>query len=384
MTVLTAPSPRTAALPLQSPLAPQPAVARARWLDAMRGFTMFCLISRGFGFPRLKDFAWAKSIVHQLDHADWIGMTSWDLIQPFFMFIVGAAMPFAFAARRARGGTWVGGWPHVLWRAGMLLLLSHIAMIGTGSGWGWQLINVLGQIAFTYVIAYLVLDVRWTVQLAVAVGLLALHYVMHVLWRGVGAAGPWAQDANVGWAIDKALLGKTWQGGYATINFITSATATIAGVMAANVLRSHASAGRKLAILGVSAIALIALGLAISPWVPVIKRIWTPSFAMVSVGCTLLALMAFYAIDIACPRVPWAVLTAIGANCIFLYMTSMLMGGRFREIVTRLLGPFPDWLASHLHGSKDPWLAFGVDWIVLGIMVAMAVWLYRRRIFIKI
>jgi predicted acyltransferase len=205
-----------------------------------------------------------------------------------------------------------------------------------------------------------------------------------VLWRGVSAGGPWAQDANVGWAIDKALLGKNWQGGYATINFITSATATIAGVMAANVLRASMPAARKFAVLGASAILLIALGLAISPWVPVIKRIWTPSFAMVSVGCTLLALMAFYAIDIAWPRVPWGVLTAIGANCIFLYITSMMMGGRFREIVARLLGPLPDWLAGRLHGTKEPWLAFSVDWIVLGIMVGMAGWLYRRRIFIKI
>ena len=162
-----------------------------------------------------------------------------DLVQPFFMFIVGAAMPFAFAARRARGGTWANGWPHVLWRAFMLLLLSQIAMIGTGSQWGLQLINVLAQIAFTYVIAYCVLDLRWRAQLFVAFGLLLPRiYVMHAFWPGVGAGGMWAKDANVGAAIDRALLGRTWSGGYATLNFVTSATATIAGVMAANVLRS--------------------------------------------------------------------------------------------------------------------------------------------------
>ena len=33
-------------------------VGRARWLDAMRGFTMLCLISRGFGFPRLAAYGW--------------------------------------------------------------------------------------------------------------------------------------------------------------------------------------------------------------------------------------------------------------------------------------------------------------------------------------
>src|SRR5258708_430126 len=51
MTVLTAPLPRTVVVPSSG--GPVTGVARARWLDAMRGFTMFCLISRGFGFPRL-------------------------------------------------------------------------------------------------------------------------------------------------------------------------------------------------------------------------------------------------------------------------------------------------------------------------------------------
>jgi predicted acyltransferase len=379
--VLDAPLPKAADVPAPTtPAAP----ARARWLDAMRGFTMLCLISRGFGFPRLAEVGWARPIARQFDHVEWAGMTAWDLVQPFFMFIVGAAMPFAFAARRARGGTWAGGWPHVLWRAGMLLLLSQIAMIGTGSQWGVQLINVLAQIAFTYVIAYLVLDLKWTWQLLAAAGLLALHYAMHVLWPGVGPGGPWARDANAGAAIDRALLGHNWSGGYATLNFVTSATATIAGVMAANVLRSAAPARRKFAVLGAAAVALILLGLAISPWVPVVKRIWTPSFALVSVGCTLLALLAFYAVDGKWPRVPWGILAAIGANCIFLYMTAMLLGGRIREIVLRLLGPIPGWVAGHPQTAKDPWLAFTVDWIVLGLLVGLAVWLYRRRIFIKI
>lgn len=383
MTLLAEPESRTFPIASEVSPTPPPSVGRARWLDAMRGFTMICLISHGFGFPRLAGEAWAKPIVRQFDHADWAGMTAWDLVQPFFMFIVGAAMPFAFAARRARGGTWANGWPHVLWRAGMLFLLSHIAMIGTGSQWGWQLINVLAQIAFTYVIAYCVLDLRWTTQLFVAFGLLLAHYLMHVY--GPGAGGIWAKDANVGAALDRAILGRNWSGGYATLNFVTSATATIAGVMAANVLRSTVlPTRRKFLILGGAAVTLIVLGVAISPWIPVIKRIWTPSFAMVSVGCTLVALLAFYAIDLVWPRVPWGVLTAVGANCIFLYMTSILLAGRFRDIMIRLLGPLPDWLADRFHTAKEPWLPFTADWLVLALLVGLAVWMHRRRILIKI
>jgi predicted acyltransferase len=385
VTLVAEPTSRT--LPIASEASPTapPSVARARWLDAMRGFTMICLISHGFGFPRLANEAWAKPIARQFDHVEWTGMTAWDLVQPFFMFIVGAAMPFAFAARRARGGTWANGWPHVLWRAGMLLLLSHIAMIGTGSQWGWQLINVLSQIAFTYVIAYCVLDLRWTAQLSVAFGLLLAHYLMHVYGAGVGPSGVWAKDSNVGAAIDRAILGRNWSGGYATLNFMTSATATIAGVMAANVLRSTVlPTRRKFLVIGGAAVALIVLGVAISPWVPVIKRIWTPSFAMVSVGCTLIALLAFYAIDLAWPRAPWGILIAVGANCIFLYMISVMLAGRLRDIVIRLLGPLPEWLAGRFHTAREPWLGFTADWLVLALLVGLAVWMHRRRILIKI
>ena len=219
----------------------------------------------------------------------------------------------------------------------------------------------------------------------VAFGLLLAHYLMHVFWPGVGPGGIWAKDANVGAAIDRAILGRNWSGGYATLNFVTSATATIAGVMAANVLRSlEIPTHRKFLILGTAAVTLIVLGLAVSPWIPVIKRIWTPSFAMVSVGCTLIALLAFYAIDLIWPRAPWGVFIAVGANCIFLYMTSILLAGRFRDIVIRLLGPAPDWLASRFHTTKEPWLAFTADWLVLATLVGMAVWMHRRRILIKI
>ena len=75
---------------------------------------------------------------------------------------------------------------------------------------------------------------------------------------------------------------------------------------------------------------------------------------------------------------------AVGANCIFLYMTSILLAGRFRDIIIRLLGPAPDWLAGRFHTTREPWLAFTADWLVLATLVGMAVWMYRRRILIKI
>ena len=73
-------------------------------VDFFRGFTMFLLIG---GFTEnynvlvnpAMDGTIVSAIGSQFNHVDWIGLHFWDLIQPFFMFIVGVAMPFSFSRR---------------------------------------------------------------------------------------------------------------------------------------------------------------------------------------------------------------------------------------------------------------------------------------------
>ena len=123
-------------------------------LDAYRGFIMLLLVSNGFGLGVLEhhpNWAW---LARQVDHAAWQGCTFWDLIQPAFTFMVG------WPCRSPSPGGWLQGashgriFRHVAWRAFMLILLSNLY-----SNWGsqhpqpvLQLINVLSQIAFGYVI----------------------------------------------------------------------------------------------------------------------------------------------------------------------------------------------------------------------------------------
>src|SRR5215468_11070215 len=139
-------------------VAPAPAaspVTRARLesLDAYRGFIMLLLASSGLGLSVLAQHPGWEWLARQVDHAAWEGCTFWDLIQPAFTFMVGVAMPFAFARRMSEGATTAGVFRHVLWRAFLLIALSNIF-----SNWGsknlkLQLINVLSQIAFGYVIS---------------------------------------------------------------------------------------------------------------------------------------------------------------------------------------------------------------------------------------
>src|SRR3954466_5784920 len=179
------------AQPLDYSTGVEPPVAtggREAYIDAFRGFVMLCLISRGFGFIELQKIESLKPITRIFDHAERAGMTPWDMIQAWFMFIVGVAMPFAFAKRTAAGESWGQQFGHALKRAALLLLWAHIAMSVTSSPPRpvLELINVLSQIAFAYLIAFFVLGTRCTVQAGVAVGLLVMHTGLHLFWHPPG------------------------------------------------------------------------------------------------------------------------------------------------------------------------------------------------------
>jgi len=42
-------------------------------------------------------------IAEQFNHHPWNGLRFWDLIQPYFMFIVEVAMPYSLSNRKKRG-----------------------------------------------------------------------------------------------------------------------------------------------------------------------------------------------------------------------------------------------------------------------------------------
>ncbi|MBI3684607.1 MAG: DUF5009 domain-containing protein [Acidobacteria bacterium] len=357
------------------------AAARLYSLDAFRGLTMIWMFSAAFGLHYVKDLTLLGlpilPLERQFTHADWQGMNAWDLIQPFFMFIVGVAMPFSMSRRRAGGQSRMLEFRHVLKRCALLLLLGTMARSISAGKPTLDVINVLGQLSFTYLVAYLVLDRGWKVQAAAAAALLAAHWAFYVFVSAPGVTGPWDKNANIGWWLDGAVLGKHWNGGYATINCVSSASSTIFGVMAGFLLLSGRASRdiiRRLAILGFAG---IAAGLALDPLIPIIKKIWTPSFAIYSTGYTLLALALLYWLCDVKQHRRWAAIPAIvGMNSIFIYL--------FYEIMHRWLGQtslvFFGWAVNW-------WGAWGKmlnECTVVAFQIYVCWWLYQRRIFFKL
>jgi heparan-alpha-glucosaminide N-acetyltransferase len=357
--------------------------ARLVSLDAYRGVVMAALLL-GSVFHSLKGHPDWHFLYVQNEHVEWEGCSLWDLIQPAFMFIVGVAMPFAFAVRSAKGDSWAKQLLHVLVRAGGLILVGVVLDNFGATTWSFGFIRVLQQIAFGYVIAFFVLVLpRWA-QGTVAAVILVGYTLFWVFNPWNGPDGPWAMGGeNAGKAFDRWMLGLWWpgrnySGNYVGLNAIPSAANMIFGVMAGQTLLHAKRRGRAALYLALAGLLAIVVGFALGPVVPLVKRIWTPSFAVFSAGWTTLFLAGFYwAIDVMGSKWWTYPLVVVGTNSIAAYVIGQLFGGWFRSLagvwvnlLEPLLGPIGVPMVHRV-------LFFTAAWLVLW-------WLYRRRIFFKL
>ena len=369
----TAPLPQTAAAPHRPP---ETGAERLLSLDFFRGLTMLLLIANGFGIHQAFQHhpTWS-GLAAQFEHMPWIGCSLWDLIQPAFTFIVGVALPLAWARRAAAGATRGQLFRHALARAAALVVLSNILMNWNGAGpLRLQFINVLCQIAFSYVLCALIYQLPFRAQIAAAAGLMIFHHALFYLWPG--PAGPFDPDRNIGTMIDQAILGYNYSGRYTTINFLGNAITVLFGVWTGMFLQQQRTHAERLKILGACAVAAFALGMALSPWIPMVKRLWLGSFTFVSTAWVLAGLsFCYWAIEMKGWRRWTLPAVVVGMNCIFIYSFSQVLRGWLSRGLGRFTGNF-EWV-----GLGAP---VAQNLVVMAVMWYLCWWLYQRRIFLKL
>lgn len=358
----------------------EPAPGRVLSLDVFRGLTMILLISHGFGlyeaFRQTATNGQAMPWFAQLfDHAEWVGCTLWDLIQPAFTFIVGAAMPFALGRRLQQGVTTGQLFRHVLWRAALLILLSNILSNWTSSTRPTlQLINVLCQIALGYVMCFGIMQLRFPLQAVSAATILAGYTA--VFWLFPGPQGPFDPAGNIGAVIDRNLLGYNYSGYYTTLNFVGNGITILFGVWTGMLLKSERTPRERMRILAACSAACFIFGSALSLWIPMVKRLWTASFTFFSAGWVLAAiLLLYYLVDVKGWKRWTLPVIAVGMNSIFIYSFSQVLRG---------------WLARGIGNFTGQFWFFGpYGQIPQSLLVTAAMWylcwfLYQRRIFFRI
>jgi len=185
-------------------------------------------------------------------------------------------------------------------------------------------------------------------------------------------------------------------GGYQTLNFVPSMATMLFGVMAGQLLLGPRR--RKtlwLVASGAACFAVVmALDTAIWPYpidgcnwslCPTVKRIWTPTWAVFSTGWTLWLLAAFYwVIDVRKIRGPAFPLVVVGMNSIAMYTMAQLMKPWIaRTLQTHLTTLSPN-LWTNLFGDGNVYGEFCKSLAVLFVLWLICLWLYRRKIFIRI
>ena len=416
-------------------------------LDAYRGLVMILMVSAGLritevvrGFASLPAWRHLKTplweqLARQTDHCKWVGCTLWDLIQPSFMFMVGAALAFSIANRQAKGQSFLRQFLHALFRSAALVLLSVFLASNGKARANWSFTIVLAQIGLGYPFLFLLawLKPRW--QLAAVFLVLLGYWSAFALYprpatgldpqlvnlpanweRLEGFAAHWEKNTNAAARVDRWFLNLFPQadarpfiyepGGYQTLNFVPSLATMIFGLLAGELVRGRLSAAKKVGVFLGAAVAGLAVGWTLDRFgiCPMVKRIWTPTFAIYSAGWAFGVLGIFYLVaDVWRVRLWTYPLVVVGANSIAVYCISMMLKPWVRENVQRFFGrfvywrPVPTYAWLRYHGFENAPCSRDSYWTLGGVFAPMADatvfllfcwlvcwWMYRKKIFIKI
>lgn len=363
---------------------PKPTSNRLISLDAFRGLTIL-------GMLLVNNIALDTRTPKQMLHADWSGAVSLaDLVFPWFLFIVGVAIPYAAASRQAHGESYWRFVPKVFGRAITLVLLGCLIDSSAAMRPIFDL-DVLQLIGLAYLVGALIYPIWLPVRAALAIALLGAHWyiLLHVVQPGVGA-GVFTESHNVVDYWNHAYLAKYHLSGLFSV--VPAAAMVLIGTCIGDLLRRDAMRPwRKLAVLLSAGALMICVGLLVSMSIPFNKPVWTASFILYTAGWAALALGTFYIVlDIKKWRWGALPLLVFGSNAIFAYVAPILV--KF-YILQGWTWPGPGghpWplQTALLHGSIVHWGRVGggiiytlgyvlVWWIVLFIM-------YRRRIFLRV
>jgi heparan-alpha-glucosaminide N-acetyltransferase len=392
--------------------AASPRTERLTSLDAFRGAIMLLMASSGFGLSQIAkkfpDSSLWQFIGTQTDHTPWIGCTLWDVIQPAFMFMVGVAVPWSVANRKARGDSFGSMLGHALWRSLLLVLLAVFLTSAWSKQTDWIFTNVLAQIGLGYFFLFLLAFSSTRTIWLTAFGILFvswLAFALHPLpppdfdWKAVGVpenwphltgfAAHWEKNANFAatfdlWFLNLFPRAKPFTfnaGGYQTLNFVPALSTMIFGLLAGRLLRSELPRRMQLQRLILAGFAGIALGLAlgITGLCPIVKRIWTPSWTLFSAGLVALILVAFVAIVDERGWKRWAFpFVVVGLNPITLYCLWQLSPSFIRQQVQTHFGQ------SIFASFGDTWIPAMERGVTLLVLWLIVFWMYRRKIFLRI
>jgi len=351
-------------------------------IDVFRGMTIAAMIL--VNFPGSWDTVYAP-----LEHAEWIGTTPTDFIFPFFIFIVGISITLSFSKQLQKGITRNQVLKKSLWRAvkifGIGLALRFLPTLDFSR---FELPGVLQRIALVFLAcAFLFLYTNWRVQLSVGIGILITYWLVlnyiPVPGFGAGVLEPGKNLANWldGMVIPSNLLNKKGYDSEGILSTFPAIVTGISGMLAGKLLQLKIDKGQIFKHLLVAGILLVVVGYGFCIFFPIIKKIWTSSFMLVTSGWAFLVFALIYWLieikGIKTGTKPWII---FGSNAIAIYILADVFETLFLKTGVH------DFAMATMQNMDIYIKSASLIWAVFSLLVCYTAgyFLYRKQIFIKL
>jgi predicted acyltransferase len=360
-------------------------------LDIFRGLTLAAMLLVN------NPGSWSH-VYAPLLHASWHGFTPTDLIFPFFMFIVGAAMFYSMASFAHKGFAHSRDipWFKIAKRTALLFLIGFLLHIipFNHSPDTWRIMGVLQRIALCYGLAAILICWLSVRQLWLLNVLILLSY-----WGLLNVVPePYALDSNLVRSVDLFLFGAghLYQGfGVAfdpegLLSCWPAVSTVLLGYLTSaklNHLAKPQSQARSLFIWGLVALAVAWLW---HGYFPVNKPLWTSSYVVLTAGFAWLLLAGIIGLyEVVGLRRGFVWAQIYGSNPLFIYVLAALLSITLRSVAwvdsqgqSTNLQRFIYQNLQEILSDKNASLVFAL--LFVGVFYLLANWLYQRRIFIKL
>ncbi|GAC1661148.1 MAG: DUF5009 domain-containing protein [Flavisolibacter sp.] len=350
-------------------------------LDFVRGLTMVLLTLESTElYSNLRPAvtgSFGSGIVAQFFHHPWHGLHLWDLIQPIFMFVAGTAMALSLQKQRLNTN-WPGRLRKILKRCFWLFFWGVLDYAVRKQGLSFELWDVLTQLSFTTLVAFLIIEFPIVIQIAVSLLLLLIAEILYRYMHIPGFDQAFVNHHNFGNYMDLRLMHKINRDGWVAINCISTSAHTIWGTIAGKILIGSRDPRGKLLLMLAGAVCLLIFGYALdlTGITPIIKKIATSSFVLVSGGyCLVFLTFSYWWIDALQHKKHLVLFSVFGMNSIFIYLFFEIVAARwFNGYIFSITGGLFDMASLPILGSL----------VIFFLEFGMLYFLYRKKIFFRL
>lgn len=354
-------------------------------LDIFRGFTIIAMII--VNYPGNWDHVFPPLL-----HKSWHGITPTDLIFPFFLFIVGVSIFYAYSTKISEGVSKTSLYKKIVFRSFKIFALGiFLNLYPSFDFTELRIAGVLQRIAIVFLLcSILFLNSSWKLQMIKFIAILIFYCVVMMLLPTPGYDKAMLEPGinMAAWLDTKFLPGAMWEGSWdpeGILSTLSACSTTIYGMLVGRFINFNLTLEKILQMI-IYGFGLCVIGVLWHYYFPINKPIWSSSYVLVTSGLATIVLgICLYYYDCKKNR-NWSYpFTVFGTNAIAAYTLAGILAIFFYDINIgdkSLNNHFFNGLTSINFKPEIASLLYAIFYVnVIFVLVNI---LYKKKIFIKL